>query len=56
MAYPRAEAAGVRKAPRHEIAGWGRRVVRRALWGFRHGLKGVGFEANWQRGWTCMVG
>jgi len=30
-AYPRAEAAGVRKAPRHEIAGWGRRVVPRAL-------------------------
>jgi hypothetical protein len=35
-AYPRAEAAGVRKAPRHEIAGRGTdwAVPRAQLWGF----------------------
>jgi len=34
-------AAGVRKAPRHEIAVGGERVVRRALWGF---CRGAGLE------------
>src|SRR5712675_776412 len=32
--YPRAAAAGVRKAPRHEVAGSGAPVVPRALWRF----------------------
>jgi len=32
--YPRAEAAGGRKAPRHEVAGSWAPVVQRALWGF----------------------
>jgi hypothetical protein len=31
---PRVDAAGVRKAPRHEIAGNGALAVPRALWGF----------------------
>ena len=39
-AYPRARAAGVRKAPRHEIAVGGALAVPRALWGFD---RGVGF-------------
>jgi hypothetical protein len=30
-------------------------VVPRALWGFCRGLKRVGFEVNWQRGWNCIV-
>ena len=51
-AYRRTEAAGVRKAPRHEIAGWERRVVPRALWGFCRGVRGVGFEAKHRRGWS----
>lgn len=34
--HPRAVAAGVRKAPRHEIAGNVALTVPRALWGFRH--------------------
>jgi hypothetical protein len=33
--YPRAPTAGVRKAPRHEIAGGGALAAQRALWGFR---------------------
>jgi hypothetical protein len=40
-AHPRAQAAGVRKAPRHEIAGCWAPTVQRALWGFGHGV-GVG--------------
>src|SRR5260370_27602529 len=32
--YPRAAAAGVRKAPRHEIAGIGHRRCRGRLWRF----------------------
>src|SRR5262249_15934076 len=36
--YQRAHLAGGRKAPRHEIAVWGRAVGPR-LWGFRHGLR-----------------
>jgi len=28
--------------------------VRRALWGFRGGLKRGGFEANRQRGWNWI--
>jgi hypothetical protein len=31
---PRVDATGVRKAPRHEIAGSGALAVPRALWGF----------------------
>jgi hypothetical protein len=34
--YRRAEAAGGRKAPRHEIAGNVAVTVPRALWGFSH--------------------
>jgi hypothetical protein len=34
----RAPTAGVRKAPRHEIAGGGALTVQRALWGFCRGL------------------
>jgi hypothetical protein len=42
--HPRAPAAGVRKAPRHEIAGGERRWCRgqrapRALWGFGGGIR-----------------
>jgi len=37
QAYPRAEAAGGRKAPRHEVAGSWAPVVQRALWGFDGG-------------------
>src|SRR5260370_41374712 len=45
--YPRAQAAGVRKAPRHEIAGWGRRWCRGRYGDFAAGsggrvLKGSG--------------
>src|SRR5213078_1796711 len=36
--HPRALAAGVRKAPRHEIAGCGAPTVQRALWGFGAGV------------------
>jgi hypothetical protein len=32
--YPHAATAGVRKAPRHEIAGCGALTVQRVLWGF----------------------
>src|ERR1700688_4310410 len=32
--HPSARTAGVRKAPRHEIAGCGAPTVQRALWGF----------------------
>jgi hypothetical protein len=42
-AYPRALAAGVRKAPRHEIAVGGALAVPRALWGIE---RGVGLEEN----------
>src|ERR1700681_3814700 len=38
---PHAGTAGVRKAPRHEIAGGGAPTVQRALWGFGVG-GGVG--------------
>jgi hypothetical protein len=36
---PRADAAGVRKAPRHEIAGSGAPAVPRALWRFGRGVR-----------------
>ncbi len=35
--YPRVLTAGVRKAPRHEIAVGSAPAVRRALWGFGGG-------------------
>jgi hypothetical protein len=43
--------AGVRKAPRHEIAGCWAAAVRRMLWGFRHrgwysGLNGSDWRAR----------
>src|SRR5262249_14947905 len=37
-ALPRADAAGVRKAPRHEIAVGGAPALQRALWGFDYGV------------------
>ena len=37
-AYPRGKAAGVRKAPRQEIAGCGAATVQRVLWGFGAGV------------------
>jgi hypothetical protein len=37
--YPRGKAAGVRKAPRHEVAGNWALVVQRALWGFDGGAE-----------------
>src|SRR6476646_195857 len=36
--HPHAGRAGVRKAPRHEIAGCGAPTVQRALWGFGAGV------------------
>src|SRR5713226_4364306 len=36
--HPHAETAGVRKAPRHEIAGCGAPTVQRVLWGFGVGV------------------
>ena len=39
-------AAGVRKAPRHEIAGCGALMVPRMLWGFS---RGVGPEKGWPK-------
>ena len=40
--YRRADAAGGRKAPRHEIAGNEARLGQRALWGFERGGSDVG--------------
>jgi len=37
--YPRAEAAGGRKAPRHEVAGGWAPAGQRALWGFDAGAE-----------------
>ena len=37
--YPRAEAAGGRKAPRHEVAGSWALAGQRALWGFDVGAE-----------------
>ena len=39
--------AGVRKAPRHEIAVGGAAAVPQALWGLSHGV--------WRRGWVGAV-
>src|SRR5262249_18488687 len=36
---PHAHAAGVRKAPRHEIAGSEAAAVQRSLWGFGRGIE-----------------
>jgi hypothetical protein len=36
--HPHARRAGVRKAPRQEIAGYGALTVQRALWGFGAGV------------------
>jgi hypothetical protein len=61
-AYPRALAAGVRKAPRHEIAAGGALAVPRALWGIE---RGVGLEENdtkrsspclWPEAWVSLQG
>jgi hypothetical protein len=41
--YPRVRAAGVRKAPGHEIAVGGALAVPRALWGIE---RGVGLKEN----------
>ena len=45
---PRALTAGVRKAPRHEIAGGGAPAVQRALWGFS------GDGHGWDSGLGCQ--
>jgi len=37
--FPRAVAAGVQKAPRHEVAGSLALAVQRALWGFDGGTE-----------------
>jgi len=48
--YRRAEAAGGRKAPRHEVAGGWAPVVQRALWGFDAGAElGAGCDAGRMR-------
>jgi hypothetical protein len=39
---PRAVAAGVQKAPRHEVAGSWELAVQRALWGFDGGAELAG--------------
>lgn len=44
--HPRARAAGVRKAPRHEIAGCGAPTVQRTLWGFGRGVSVGEVEAR----------
>jgi hypothetical protein len=41
---PRAVAAGVQKAPRHEVAGSWAPVVQRALWGFDGGASAAEVE------------
>jgi len=57
---PRARAAGVRKAPRHEIAVGGAPTVQRALWGFGRGvrLEGVGSHratgSVWLEAWVSV--
>jgi hypothetical protein len=44
---PRAVAAGVQKAPRHEVAGGWAPAVQRALWGFGGGAElGGGYDAD----------
>ena len=48
--YRRAQSAGVRKAPRQEIAGCGAPTVQRALWGFGAGVS-VGEVAS-----TLLIG
>jgi hypothetical protein len=58
--HPRALAAGVRKAPRHEIAVGGALAVPRALWGIE---RGVGLKENdakrssrwlWPKAWVSL--
>src|ERR1700730_1290199 len=49
-ASPRAEAAGVRKAPRQEIAVGSAPAVRLALWGFSGGVR----QDGW-RGTVAMI-
>jgi len=60
--HPRALAAGVRKAPRHEIAVGGALAVPRALWGIE---RGVGLKENdakrsslwlWPEAWVSLQG
>jgi MFS family permease len=52
--YPRAEAAGDRKAPRHEVAGSWAPVVQRALWGFIRGAQLRKLEA-WAASNSCTT-
>jgi len=47
-----ADTAGVRKAPRHEIAVGGAAAVPQALWGLSHGVW-LG-DVGWGR-WLCSV-
>src|SRR5499425_1985425 len=58
--YPGAQAAGVRKAPRHEIAGRGTdwAVPRAQLWGFGRVLAAaeVGSEVGECWRWRCGLG
>ena len=42
--YPHAPTAGVRKAPRHEVAGCGAPAVQPVLWGFVRGARLRKFE------------
>jgi hypothetical protein len=51
---PRAAAAGVRKAPRHEIAVGRALPVPRALWGFERGLGLEEDAAKPLSRWLCM--
>jgi hypothetical protein len=48
MSFPRAVAADVQKAPRHEVAGSLALAVQRALWGFDSGVGPEG-ECNTDR-------
>ena len=60
--YPRAAAAGVRKAPRHEIAGCGAPAVPQALWGFGRGVSVEDVEVRrrirslFLEAWACVSG
>ena len=60
--HPRAAAASVRKAPRHEIAGCGAPRVPPALWGFGRGVSVEDVEVRrrirslFLEAWACVSG
>ena len=60
--HPRAAAASVRKAPRHEIAGCGAPRMPRALWGFGRGVSVEDVEVRrrirslFLEAWACVPG